>query len=272
MNFIHTVESLLNEAGFFLRSQFRWRQKKYIEQNEPRLGLFSNRKNEQYLLLREKKLLEEYDLSGIQNRSSKTRYIETLTYLDYLTQLLPVNSLQQNGELRWLDVGAKNWAYVESIYRLLEKCHSDFILTGIELDANRLYRDFYRRRDYAHSYIEHLPKAKYIAGNVFTHKKKYDVVSCFLPFVFPEPCLKWGLPLRFFSPTEFLSHLVSLLNENGVLLIINQDEDEFIAQGKLFESIQERDGDIVQVEWKGKLSDSFMEYIYPRYGWRGRKR
>ncbi|MBM4166805.1 MAG: hypothetical protein FJ218_07835 [Ignavibacteria bacterium] len=272
MKLFHSIWSGFNAIGFSLRSQFRWTRKPYTEKAESKQHLFDHRDNRTYLLQREQELLSRYNLISLKSNSGALRYVETLTYLDFLDRMLSESSLSDSSlTLQWLDVGAKNWKYVESMYRWLEKTHDDFSLTGIEVDGYRLYRDFYRRCDYAGTFIRNLPKARYLVEDVLNHREQYDVVTCFLPFILLEPCLHWGLPSRMFSPKKFLRHLFSLIKENGVLIIINQGENEFQAQEILFEEMKKVSTLSFEIEWKGKLPDSFMEYVHSRFGWRCKK-
>lgn len=259
--------ALKNRWDFFWRSHLRWsRPTPYQEPWEPKEHLFQDRSNAETLQNREQALLHQFSLETFRQQSSRQRYLETLTYLDYLTHLLP-EGLQTNHPPAWLDVGAKNWAYVPALYHFLSRHTPHFTLTGIELDGYRLYSDLYTRADYAHTYTAPFPQAKYLVGDVLTHPQtttphQWDVISCFLPFVFMEPCLAWGLPDTAFQPQHFFQHLIKLLKPGGWLLLINQGSDEAAEQLHL---LQQHPPTALHIEPLGPLPPSFLPYQYPRY-------
>lgn len=274
---VERIQNLLNQLSFGARSRLRWRREGYGEPAESKADLWQDRPDEAQLCAREEKLIRDYGLESFVQVGSRIRYMETLTYLAFLEclsagDLLPRPSA---GPLRWLDVGAKNWTYVLALYRLIERQVADFSLLGIELDAYRVYWNLYSRFDYAESYIRDLPKARYLAGDVLTHPEtsvadSFDVVSCFLPFVFPEPCLAWGLPRDCFQPLDFLRHLVSLVRPGGWLLVVNQDVEEYEEQQRLFQLL-DPEGGMLALKPLGRLPDTFTPYRFPRYGWQCRK-
>ncbi len=57
------------------------------------------------------------------------------------------------------------------------------------------------------------------------HNDKYDFIVWFFPFVTEFPLLEWGLPLSKFMPAGMLKHASECLNNNGKILIVNQDEN-----------------------------------------------
>lgn len=194
------LHSLLNTFGFTLRNSLRWSRGTFTEINETKSNLFVERTNGKILNEREKILRQTYSLDYLYAHSTCERYIESLTYLEYVEQLL--SSVTLHAHLSWLDVGVKNWSYVEGMYRYLENNTQQFSLTGIELDAFRMYRNFYNRADYAKTFTQNLNNTSFINGDVLQHFSTYDVVSCFLPFIFIEPALAWGLPEKFFQPKK----------------------------------------------------------------------
>jgi hypothetical protein len=158
-------------------------------------------------------------------------------------------------------------------------------LEGIELDAYRIYTDGYSRLDYATYYCQQVisletikqpHRLSFVPGDVMkdcpTHH--YDLVFCFLPFVFEEPLMDWGLPRHYFQPEAFLSRMVSLLNETGTLILVNQGEEEFEEQGRLLNRIKDKPFknklspvplDIVPI---GRLPNPFDTFKIDHWGWR----
>ncbi len=240
-------------------------------------ALWQQRHNADELTALEQSLLQRYPHLGEFRRfCSQQRYMETLTHLHFLDNLLPKSSWNTaipplQDAYRWLDVGAKNWAYLEALTttanRLPTQATAPWKFTGIEIDPNRLYRDGFTRGAYARTFTNTLlldnTTATYVEGDALAHTSHYHVISHFLPFVVPEPCLLWGLPLESFQPKRLLHHAWQQLAPGGHLLIINQGRDEADAQQALLNTLPD-----AIIAWHGKLPSSFINYEYPRFGWR----
>ncbi len=261
-------KEVLNPLDFMLRSWMRFSLPPYQEAPETKSGLWKDKPDPDLWAQRETRLIQDYSLEHFKKRSSRVRYLETLTFLDYLEQLLP--NPPSYSELSWLDVGAKNWTYVEALYRFANTLHPQACLTGIELDAYRRYSNLHTRADYAATYIKGLSNTQYLVGDVLDHHGQYHIISCFLPFVFIEPCLYWGLPKRYFRPEAFLSHLLSLLRPNGTLILLNQGAAESQEQGNLLQAAKNCHPHL-EIRALGEMKPSFLDYKYPRYGWRVNK-
>jgi hypothetical protein len=216
-------------------------------------------------------LLVRYDLSSLQQRASVARVLENLTYLEWLDtfdQAAPdvFSALSHVDCLNWLDVGAKNWAYVDALDAFArQKVYSAYRVDGVELDAHRRYQDFTTRSQVAKAYIEPLTSAQYHAMDALHWRRKAHIITQFLPFVSKNPHLAWGLPLRYFQPQGLLMHLLDLLQPDGVLLVVNQGEWEAEAQQALWEQASRYHA--FKLYPLGVLPVSFMTYRYPRYGW-----
>ncbi len=241
--------------------------------------LWHTRTNAHTLTQCETRLLASYPhLVSFKNACSHQRYIETLTHLHFLETLLPNEvwdtkqpAIQQ--AYRWLDVGAKNWAYLEALTNTAHRLPAEndtptpWKFTGIEIDPMRLYRDGLTRGAYARAFTKHVhtphTTATYVEGDALNHRGHYHVISHFLPFVVPEPCLLWGLPLESFQPKRLLHHLWGQLAPGGTMLIINQGQDEADAQEALLATLPS-----AVIAWHGQLPETFLNYEYPRFGWR----
>jgi hypothetical protein len=298
-------QSTCNRLGFALRNFLNTTPGAYQEIAALNLHVFSQGTEAHTI---EKHLLSRYNLTQLRDTASQSRYQETLTYLHWLDTLHATNPNtfatlihSQQAPLRWLDVGAKNWAYVGALSAFLEACTPlaptkpasiepidpvdlankaprealsskktaggafSFQLDGVELDPHRRYADFQTRGQYAQAHIRTIPQAAYHAANILDWRQPAHIVSHFLPFVFREPHLAWGLPIDYFQPQAILNHLLSLLSPGGVLILINQGEVEAEAQATLLHGAAQTHA--IRYESVGQLPAPFIEYRYPRYGW-----
>ena len=199
---------------------------------------------------------------------SRKNFVETdekILYRNYLENLYTFDILEQcfvkkaYSNPKILDIGSKNWFYAKGEYSFFDSFCSGFSLDGVEIDAYRLYSNFYSRYETAKFYTRGLKNTRYIASNLLNIKDRYDFIVWFLPFVLKEPHIKWGLPMACFMPQELLEHAMSLLNLNGQMLIINQGESEAAAQKKLLDSLK------IKYEEKGIVKSDFLQYKNDRY-------
>ena len=217
-------EDLKNSIDFFLSNTTRFSRKNFIEKNP--------------------KIIERTQSENDYTFDILSRYLKPTT----------------KPNIKSLDIGSKNWFYAEGEYRFLNNFSNDFILDGVELDAYRLYINFYSRFETAKFHIKELKNTNYIAGNLLDINKKYDYIFWFLPFVFIEPLVKWKLPKRYFCPEKLLKHAYSLLEEAGQMLIINQGELEADEQKKLLEKLS------IPYQYLGEIQSSYFEYKHKRFG------
>jgi len=182
---------------------------------------------------------------------------ENLYTTDILEQGFKKQSLKKTFIL---DIGSKNWFYAKGEYNFFKSFCDDFELDGVELDAFRLYSNFYTRYEVAKYYIKDLKNTNYIAGNLLDMNKKYDYIIWILPFVLAEPHKMWGLPKNLFYPEDLVRHAYSLLNKNGQMLIINQGEVEADRQKQLLEKLS------ISYKFLGEITSEYFEYKNQRYG------
>ncbi|HEY9687510.1 MAG TPA: hypothetical protein V6C52_11085 [Coleofasciculaceae cyanobacterium] len=267
-DFLTRLKSDRNRLEFALRNFVRLPVPAYQEPNETKDNLLTG---DPEALKKAETLHRCYDLSRLYRSATRQRTLETLSCLEWLDHLASVEPgwferAFQAEQFRWLDVGAKNWAYVEALQAFIRaRTDAPFRLDGVELDPNRRYTDFRTRRQYAERFIQPIPEARYHAGNILSWQQPAAIISHFLPFVFRDPLLDWGLPEKCFQPQAILNHLLSLLPPGGLLLIVNQGEEEAREQEALFQTAAGQ----LPLRWKslGQLPASFIEYRYSRYGW-----
>jgi len=184
----------------------------------------------------EKRWLETYRLAESRDRMTEARWQRNVAALEVLMATrendVVKTLLRDRPTLRALDIGSKNFDYVDALCGFWSHQNGErsVTLTGLELDAHRRYTDFRTRRAWAEHYASFVPGAHYQAGNLLAHTECYDAITWFYPFVTEFPLLRWGLPLAEFQPLALLEHAFSLLEPGGVLVIVNQSEAESHVQ------------------------------------------
>ena len=249
------LQNLKNIVDFNLRRIFKLYRKNYSEQNEPKDGLFDSPS----LVDAEKRLVDKYNLEDLRNNSTRQNYLENLYTIDLLDKYFPI---AQTKNLRVLDIGSKNWFYAKGEYYFFKKYCETLVLDGIELDSKRVDTDFYSRVEVAKFHKKGLENTHYIEDDFLNHGEKYDYLIWFLPFVFEYPHLKWGLPSKYFKPEQMLEHAYKSLISSGLgekIFVINQGEDEFVAQKALCEKLN------IPYTPIGVVESEFLKYKYPRY-------
>lgn len=222
-------DNLRNNIDFFIRNKTKFSRKNFVE----------------------------HSLELLQRNEAENHYTK-----DVLEQCFTKENLKQ---VRCLDIGCKNWFYARGEYSFFADFCDDVYLDGVEIDAYRLYSNFYSRLEVAKFYIKDLRNTNYIAANVLDLNSKYDYIVWFLPFVFEEPLMYWGLPLRYFCPKKLLAHAYSLLNDNGQMLIVNQGEDEMEEQKKMLDELD------IPFVYKGEIHSDYFQYKNKRYAFVVRK-
>lgn len=224
--------ALANPVFFALRSRLRFRRGGYRETRATPL-------TDPVAL----ETLRRCGLDGVIERMSEPTLATTLHVVDLLEAVFTRHPPPSSSPLRVLDVGCKNFEVAPALLASLATrgVRRDAIeLTGIELDAYRVYAGGHSRADAATYFLELAAKAgfggahRFIAGDVLEHREHYDVITWLHPFVTPTPLLRWGLPLRHLAPERMLAHVASLRAPGGLLVIVNQEPEEAAIQRGLF--------------------------------------
>ena len=218
------LTDLRNSFDFFIRNNTKFSRKNFVEKN--------------------KKLIERNRKENLYTQDVLEKYFNK----------------QTKSELAVLDIGCKNWFYAKGEYEFFEGFCNNFILDGIEIDAFRLYSNFYSRYEVAKYYTKGLKNANYIVGNLLDLNKKYDYIIWFLPFVIQEPHVYWGLPKKYFYPKKLLKPAYKLLNIGGQMLIINQGETETREQERLLQALK------IPYIFLGEVMSEHFTYQNKRYG------
>jgi len=199
---------------FAIRDKVRWEGLPYRERGGvPRVHA------------RSQELFKRYQLHRWSRIWSVATYQEVLGTLDLLDRLPAQIGA---GVSEALDVGAKNWRYLGALSSWLETrtAAPRLALTGIEIDAYRLYADLRTRKSYADYYIDTCRssrlKLEYISRDVRDFDHPCDLIFNFFPFLNEKPHRVWGLPQKLFDPRGFFEHLASLLPVGGPLILAHQ--------------------------------------------------
>ena len=218
--------------------------------------MFDDLRNNIDFFIRNKTKLSRKNFVETDVELLKRNELENLYTKDVLNQFLDKTSRKQ---AQVLDIGCKNWFYAKGEYDYFANFAKDFILDGVELDAYRLYSNFYNRYEVAQSHIKDLKNVNYIVGNLLDINERYDYIIWFLPFVLKEPHKLWGLPEKYFYPEKLLKHAYNLLNNNGQMLIINQGDLEAETQKILFEKLNIKYSDL------GEVTSKAFQYKHKRF-------
>lgn len=194
---------------------------------------------------RARELSDRYDLDAVRARLSPAAHAAVLEFADLLDAILATGAVRSppsregRERVEALDVGSKNFEAAPALDRVLGAwLGAPVRLTGLEVDAHRVYRSFHSREDVARYYLSLLEPAghRYVAGDFLEHPDRYDVVTWFKPFLTPYAHLRWGLPRRLLRPSPMARHLVERLRPGGVAIVVNQTRHEADLQRALLRS------------------------------------
>lgn len=212
--------------------------------------MLNNLKNNIDFFIREKTKFSRKNYKLKDKNNPESNYVRSL-----LTKYFPID---YHSNLSVLDIGSKNWSYVIGEYDYFKSKTDTLLLDGVELDAYRLYRNFYSRYEVAQAYIKGLENVNYYPENLLNIKTKYDYIIWLLPFVTEYPFTRWGLPKKFFIPQILLKHAYSLLKNQ--MLIINQTHEEYEIQENLLKSVD------IKYEKLGEIIIDNSPYVNKRFG------
>jgi hypothetical protein len=241
-----------NNIDFFIRKYLNFSRKNYFIKNESKENLF----NSEILKIKESFLMKKYQLDFLKNNSSTQNYLENLYLIDILDKYLEIKPQET---LNILDIGCKNWFYAKGEYFFFKKFSENLFLKGIELDSNRLYTNFYTRKEVAKYHIQNLKGVDYIEGDFLEQNNQFNYIIWILPFVVKTPLIKWGLPEKYFQPEKMLKHAFKSLSPNGKLFIINQGFAEYEEQIKFCEKLN------LKYKKIGEINSDFLKYKNKRY-------
>lgn len=215
LSWIDKVLSARNQFWFFLRKTIKFKRNGYKESTliEPVFSPDSELINKKYCF------------SEMGRQLSPQNWHRNLATLWYLEQML--EGLKWNEFIEVLEPGCQNFSRLPSLemYFAFHKVQAE--VTGVELDAFALTKNFYSLWDHA-QYYRSLCKSKthFLAEDFFSIAKPSDFILCFYPFVSAAPALAWGLPARVAGAQFWIEAFLRNLKKDGHVLVIHQGEWE----------------------------------------------
>jgi hypothetical protein len=171
-----------------------------------------------------------YHFESFATTHSTNEIKENYYYLSMLDEAFRKTKVIFPESIKAADIGPSSWFYVHSLSAALGwyniPMRRNFQLTGYEIDAYRLYSDFHTRKDHAMGNMVGLQNVEFLDHGFEQHPNSVDIITMFFPFVFEKDHLEWGLPHRLFEPTVLLKAAWNSLRPGGLLLIVNQGQDE----------------------------------------------
>ena len=247
-----TLYKWTNPVFYGIRSNIRFKRNGVRFPYERKEGMYKGANAQ-----KEERYRQKYSLDDIYRAYSVLDYRLNLYQIELMEIALGERKLPK--DIRAADVGSKNFYYAAGLERFFETRGNLVSLDGIEVDAYRVYDDFHSRFDHAQNYIKGLGHVHFHPMDVLDYRKKANVITMFLPFVYEEPLLYWGLPIGLYQPENIMRHAYSLLEEGGVWVISNQGKEEKKRQQELLEKLG------IAYEDKGMFASSFYAYEIPHY-------
>ncbi|MBE0699191.1 MAG: hypothetical protein IH586_19900 [Anaerolineaceae bacterium] len=234
--FLFPVMRVRNAVDYPLRQMFRWQRGKYTINRQVWQDPFSHLPPSESSQAREaaKLLHSRYRLEAFYRDSTPINYRENLYYLQMLQEALNLSEARLPETITAADIGPSHWFYVQALHALLKwwDCARgrQVMLKGYEVDAYRVYGDYFSRHDHALGHMRGLPGVDYIPHGFQRQENNFDLITMLFPFVFERDHLQWGLPATIFRPQNLLEAAWESIKPGGVLLIVNQGVEEHEEQ------------------------------------------
>lgn len=204
-----------------------------------------------------RELRRGFDLSAWPRACRSAELLEALWLLDVLDRHVLAAAPHGPG----LDIGSKNWSYLPA---LVAATPGNWL--GVELAAHRRYWNLVTRRAVAERRARLFPSAEFRVGSLLEVTGPFGMVTWLLPFVFPGPHRKWGLPRDAFDPDGLLEHAWKCVDQGGILFVVNQGAQEAEEQERLFRAQG------IAARPLGRIESVFPLYRKARFGWLARRR
>ncbi len=231
-----TLLKFYNQVDYPLRQFFRWQRSGYTPRAQPLNNYYGHLPQVEQAIAERRaiELITTYHLEEFQKSSSPQNFRENLYYLDLLITALERAGASLPDPIHVVDIGPAHWFYVQALYAGLKWWQAPqgrtTQITAYEADAYRVLRDFHSRYDHALRHIRNLPGVTYLPKAFTCQPGTCHLAVMFFPFVFDQDHLEWGLPARMFNPRQLLADAWNSLCPGGILLIVNQGEQEHLAE------------------------------------------
>ncbi len=225
------IQNLRNAVDFFIRRKLRWQRRGIYFKNQDKTNLFDYLELEQQKPAEDlaKRFIEQYHLKYFYDHATKINFRENLYYLSMIENAFNSTNPNFGDTIRAADIGPAHWFYVQAYFASLtwwNRSQPRLVdLTGYEVDAYRLFSNFYSSYDYAQAHIRDLP-VRYLPQAFSSQPNKFDLITLFFPFVFVKDHQDWGLPGKIFDPISLRQEVRNSLKADGIVLIVNQGLDE----------------------------------------------
>jgi hypothetical protein len=235
------IDRFRNAIDFPLRQWLHWRRPGLKIRNEEKFGLYAALTEKERLSCEREagRMLEQYHLQSFFENSSRSNYCENLFYLEVLEKTLGELGTKLAEELLIADIGPSSWFYIQAyqaFFRWWEApAGRQVSIEGYEVDPYRVYQNFYSRYDHARAYMAGLENVEYYPVGFEQQAARYDVITMLFPFVFVKDHREWGLPDGIFQPQTLLEDAWNSLKQGGILLVVNQGENEHQKELVMFE-------------------------------------
>ncbi len=259
------MQSAYNAVDYPLREFFALQRGAPNLEAEPDRELFADLPDEgrRRAEARSTRLLSRYHLNSLRQLYPVDLIRKNLYYLDLLETTFPKDGIEFWGDVRAADIGPSHWFYVRALHAFLTwyQCPEGrkTALFGFEPDAYRIYPDFHSRRDHARAHIQGLEQVDFLPERFLGDCGTFEVITQFFPFVFLEDHLAWGLPRRLFTPQRLIAAITESLSGGGVLLVVNQGEEEHQRQLELLKGFP------IIIQNRGRFTSIFYRYEVPSW-------
>jgi SAM-dependent methyltransferase len=266
---------LLNPIFYRLRNIVRFSRRKSFVDQSVSLEALPNYAQDQLKSARHRKLRDRFGLEQYSDRISWSSLYGAYFFLDVLETARSVSNKMHDwpDALEIMDVGTKNFDAAPAIYQFfrhqLSASNRKVEITGIEIDAYRVYRSFFSRYDVGKFYENLITVEgeheihRYLPGDFLNHHESYNVITCFFPFMSPFALLAWGLPRAMLAPKRFLQHIIDQLRPGGLAIILNQTEAERDVQVALLkESSANFESFEIVLEFREGKPTAFLHLIH----------
>ncbi|GEM_PF-5856886 len=221
------ISDIKNRIFFNLRNKLQLSRKSYKPPYEQKNNLHL----EDY-----KYLFNKYNLTNLESKYSQSLFNIQLYHLQLLDKFIN-HFLTKQTCLHILDAGCDNWHYLPSLWFWAKSICDNIRIDGIELDAWKMYINGHTKVSFALGIISEYANVNYIHGNVLNYHQSPNFIFSSLPFIENTEAKHWHLPKKYFKPQQYLQHLWDILTPNGLLMVINVDEEEWLIQKNLFQKL-----------------------------------